>query len=160
MCNFPWLEHLNFNNDINWQVKTFTEVLLNVMSNFIPNEVKKFVPRNPPWINKQLKTLLNRKNRLFKIYRKHGYKVEDRIRLETFREECQMAVENAKSDYLTDLGNKPNDPNISHKSYWKIINRVMNKYRAPKIPPVIVNNVFIMNCKEKAKHFNDFFQTM
>ena len=74
-----------------------------------------------------------------------------------FREECQMAVENAKSDYLTDLGNKLNDPNTSQKSYWKIINRVMNKCRAPKIPPVIVNNVFIMNCKDKAKHFNDFF---
>ena len=33
----------------------------------------------------------------------------------------------------------------------------MNKCRAPKIPPILVNNVFIMNCKDKAKHFNDFF---
>ena len=50
-----------------------------------------------------------------------------------------------------------NDPNSSQKSYWKIINRAMNKCRAPKIPPILVNNVFILNCKEKAKHFNDFF---
>ena len=68
-----------------------------------------------------------------------------------------MTVEKAKSDYLRDLGNKLNDPNTSQKSYWKIINRVMNKCRASKIPPVLVNNVFIMNCKDKAKHFNDFF---
>ena len=33
----------------------------------------------------------------------------------------------------------------------------MNKCRAPKIPPILVNNVFILNCKEKAKYFNDFF---
>ena len=33
----------------------------------------------------------------------------------------------------------------------------MNKCRASKIPPVLVNNVFIMNCREKAKLFNDFF---
>ena len=54
------------------------------------------------------------------------------------------------------MGNKVNNPGTSQKSYWKIINRVMNKCRAPKIPPLI-NNQFILNCSEKAKHFNDFF---
>ena len=34
---------------------------------------------------------------------------------------------------------------------------VMNKCRAPKILPLLVNNVFILNCREKAKFFNDFF---
>ena len=33
----------------------------------------------------------------------------------------------------------------------------MNKCRAPKIPPLFINNLFILDCKEKAKHFNDFF---
>ena len=97
------------------------------MSNFVPNEIKRLVPRDPPWINKPLKCMLNRKNRLYKSYRRHGYKEEDTARLDTFRSECQLAVENAKLSYLTNLGNKVNDPNISEKSYWKIINRVMNK---------------------------------
>ena len=119
--------------------------------------MKRFVPRNPPWINKQLKTTLNKKNRLFKNYKKHGYKAEDKVRVDTFRKECQEEVEKAKKDYLKNLGNKLNDPNTSQKSYWKIINRVMNKCRAPKIPPILVNNVFILNCNEKAKYFNDFF---
>ena len=33
----------------------------------------------------------------------------------------------------------------------------MNKCRVPKIPPLLVNNLFILNCNEKAKYFNDFF---
>ena len=33
----------------------------------------------------------------------------------------------------------------------------MNKCRAPKIPPLLVNNLFILNCREKARYFNDFF---
>ena len=33
----------------------------------------------------------------------------------------------------------------------------MNKCRAPKIPPLFINNRFILDCREKAKHFNDFF---
>ena len=50
-----------------------------------------------------------------------------------------------------------NDPSTSQKAYWKIINRVMNKCRAPKIPPLLVNNMFILNCREKAKLSNDHF---
>ena len=62
----------------------------------------------------------------------------------------------AKLSYLTNLGDKLNNPNTSQKSYWKIINRVMNKCRAPKIP-LLVNNSFILNCKDKAKYLNNFF---
>ena len=66
-------------------------------------------------------------------------------------------METAKLSYLTNLGNKVNNPGTSQKSYWKIINRVMNKCRAPKIPPLLVNNLFILNCREKAQYFNEYF---
>ena len=127
------------------------------MSIFIPNETKRFVPRNPPWITKPLKTMLNRKNRLYKSYKRHGYKDDDKVRIDAFRSECQQEVENAKSSYLTNLGNKVNDPNTSQKLYWKIINKVMNKCRAPIIPPLFVNNLFVMISGDKARYFNDFF---
>ena len=83
--------------------------------------------------------MLNKKNRLFKNYKKHGYKREEKDRLDTFRMECQQAVETAKLTYFKNLGNKVNGPSASQKSYWKIINRVMNKCRYPKIPPLLVN---------------------
>ena len=123
------------------------------MSNFIPDETKRFVSRNPPWITKPLKTMLNRKNRLFNNYKRHGYKAEDKVRLDAFRIECQEAVEIVKFSYLTNLGNKVNNPGTSQTSYWKIINRIMKKGRAPKIPPVLVNNLFILNCREKSTIF-------
>ena len=154
MNNFPWFQHLKINTDPNWQVKTFTDTFLNIMSNFIPNETKRFVPRDPPWITKPLKTMLNRKNRLFKNYKKHRYKEEDKVRLDAFRIECQIAVATSKTSYLTNIGNKVNDPNTSKNSYWKIVNRVI---RSPEIPPLLINNQFILECKEKVKLFNDFF---
>ena len=153
LTNFPWLQQLNINTDTNWQVKTFTDTFLNIMSNFIPNETKRFVPRDPPWITKQLKTMLNRKNRLFRNYKKHGYKEEDKKRIDTFRVECKQAVETAKLSYLTKLGKKVNDPNTSQKSYWKIINRVMNKCRASKIPPVLVKQCIYYELQGKSETF-------
>ena len=141
MTNFPRFEQLNLNMDINWQVKTFTEIFLNLMS-----------PRDPSWITKPIKTMLNRKNRLFKNYKKHRYKDEHKVRLNAFRTERQKTVETAKSTYLKNLGNKVNDPSTSPKAYWKIINRVMNKCRSPKIPHLLVNNV-CFELQRKSKNF-------
>ena len=157
MSSFPWVQHFRLNSDVNWQAKSFTEIVLNIMSNFVPNEVKKMIPRDPPWLTKPLKTMLKKKNRLFKSYKKHGYKDEDKLRLQTFRNECQLAVETAKLSYLSNLGNKLNDPGTPQKCYWKIIHRVMNKSRAPRIPPLLLNNSLILNLSEKAKTFNAYF---
>ena len=117
MINFPWFEQLNLNTDTNWQVKTFTEIFVNIMSNYIPNETKRFLPRDPPWITKPIKTILNRENGLYKNYKKHCYKNEDKVRLAAFRTECQKVVETAKLTYLKNLGNKVNDPSTSQKAY-------------------------------------------
>ena len=105
-----------------------------------------------------LKCMLNRQQRLYKNYKKHGFKPHDKIRVEAFREECNLAIQNAKIDYLTKIGNELADPSTSQKSYWKILNRAMNKCRAPKIPPILLDNKFLVNAKEKAcefiKHFS------
>ena len=61
---------------------------MNIMTYFIPNEIKRIVPRDTPWITKPLKTMLSRKNRLFKNYKRHEYKAEDKVRLDNFRKEC------------------------------------------------------------------------
>ena len=127
------------------------------MANFIPNEIKRIIPRDPPWITKPLKTMLNRKNKFFKNYKRHGYKLEDKVRLDNFRKECQEAVEIAKLTYLANMGKKLNYPNNSQNSYRKIINKVMNKCKAPKIPPLLVNNIFVLNYREKAQLLTDFF---
>ena len=105
MTSFPWIQHLSLNTNPNWQVKTFTDILLNIMSNFVPNETKRFVPRDPPWINKPLKRMLNRENMLYKSYKRYGYREVDKARLDTFRSECQLSVDIAKLSYLTNLGN-------------------------------------------------------
>ena len=50
-----------------------------------------------------------------------------------------------------------NSSDTTPKNYWKIIHRVMNKSRAPKIPPILHNGNFVLKCAEKAKLFNDHF---
>ena len=53
ISNFPWEYHFRINPESNWQVNSFTEIVLNIMSNFIPNKIIKIIPSDPPWINAQ-----------------------------------------------------------------------------------------------------------
>ena len=78
------------------------------MSNFIPNETIKIrlrdppPPPPPPWINKTIKTRLNKQNRICTTYKKRGYNDVNKISLDTFREQCKQTIEKAKANYLTD----------------------------------------------------------
>ena len=58
---------------------------------------------------------------------------------------------------MASLGNKLHSSHSKGKIYWKILKKAMNKSRAPKIPPLLVDNKFISDCKEKATLFTTFF---
>ena len=54
-----------------------------------------------------------------------GYRTEDNHRVDTFREECNIAVLAAKEEYLRGLGKKLANPSTSQKVYWKVLNRLI-----------------------------------
>ena len=101
--------------------------------------------------------MLNKQSRLFKNYKTHGYKTSDKARLDAFSDDCKKAIEKAKQTYLQKLGSNLADPLLGRKTYWKMINKIMNKCKAPKIPPIFSGNSYILNCKDKACAFATFF---
>ena len=56
------------------------------------------------------------------------------------------AKANVENDYVIDIED-------NHSP----VNDRMNKCKAPKIPPLLINNMFILNSREKPKLFTDFF---
>ena len=155
---YPWELRLG-NLNPNRQVDVLNETILNIMSNFISNEVKTVNPREPEWMNTNIKTLSRRKNKVFKRYKKNGYKNEDKVVVDRLRNECQEAIVNAKENYFKNLGSKLADPTTGQKSYWKILNTFLDKCKNPKIPCLLVDDKYITNCKEKASIFSDFFSS-
>ena len=45
----------------------------------------------------------------------------------------------------------------SRKTYWSLINTLLNKAKIPIIPPLLENGLFIMDFTEKAQIFNEYF---
>ena len=74
-----------------------------------------------------------------------------------YREECFQAIKSSKETYLKSLGDKLFDKTTGPKTYWSIINSLLNKCKIPRIPPPLVADKIIIDCKEKAKLFNDNF---
>ena len=77
--------------------------------------------------------------------------------VDNFRNDCFNAINIANENYLTNLGKQPNDPKTGTKSYWKVLNKLLNKSNIPFIPPILYNNKFINSFAEKANLFNEYF---
>ena len=129
------------------------------MSNLIPNKVTTFKPSEPEWISRKIKNMLRKQNRMYKKYKQNGFREVDKATLDLCRKECDEEIENSKQNYLLKLGNKLADRTTGQKTYWKIVNNLLNKCKTPRIPPLLNANKFILNCKDKATLFNNLFVT-
>ena len=101
--------------------------------------------------------MLKKQNRIYKNYKNNGFKEVDKVSLGLYRKECAEAIEKSKQNYLSKLGAKLADNSTGQKTYWKIVNNLLNKCKVPRIPPLLTADKFIINCKEKAVIFNNFF---
>ena len=86
----------------------------------------------------------------------NGFKEDDKVIVDRIREECFQAINTSKESYLKSLGDKLID-NTGPKTYWSIINSLLNKCKIPRILPLLVDDKIIADCKEKVKLFNDYF---
>ncbi len=49
------------------------------------------------------------------------------------------------------------DPNQGSKTYWSILNRIINKKSTVNIPPLLENGLLVTNFETKATIFNGYF---
>ena len=66
-------------------------------------------------------------------------------------------IDDAKQNYLHNTGQTLANPGTSSKTYWSLINTVLNKAKIPIIPPLLENGLFVTDLTEKAQLFNDYF---
>ena len=155
-------------NDINWESKfdglgseemadIFTDNLLSTLSANIPNREIKCNDKDPPWVTPALKTAIKRKHRLHRNFVRRGRNTADWERVRAARNETSKLITSAKEKYLSSLGQKLSDPNQGKKSYWSILNKLINKKCAVNIPPLLENGLFVTNTQSNAAMLNDYF---
>ena len=66
-------------------------------------------------------------------------------------------IQDAKQNYLSKTGQTLANPGTSRKTYWSLINTLLNKAKIPIIPFLLENGLSITDFTEKAQLFNDYF---
>ena len=156
------LSSVNWNNMFvnktsNEQVSFLNTCILNAFENFCPSKIITCNDKDAPWMTDNIKHHLKDKTKLYRKYIKNGLKDDDKIRLDEKLNYCRMLIDRAKQSYLSNLGNKLNNPLTGPKKYWKILNVFLNKRKIPLIPPLLHGNNLVIDIIKKATIFNDFF---
>ena len=151
---FDWQDHLKSPNE---QVKLLNDVLLNIYSNFIPNQVKTIRPRQAPWITKTVKNFPRKKNHAYRNFVRRGQPDDKLEGIQKMVSEGSKLIEDAKRNYVLKAGQTLANPRTSSKTYWTLINTVLNKVKISIIPPLLANGLFVTDFAEKAQIFNDYF---
>jgi hypothetical protein len=155
---FPWENELRkLENDPNAQVELLTDVILNISSNFIPSDLKRVKPRDPPWITKNITHYYRTYKKKYKRFAKNGCPAGSRQDIENLRDNYTKLVDDAQQKYLIGQGIKLSDPGTDIRTYWSILKPFFNKSKTPSIPPILNNNVFITDFLDKANLFNEYF---
>ena len=136
-------QHLNSIQNPDEQVKLVTEVLLNVYSNFIPNKIKTVRPHPAPWITQPIKNFLRNKNRVYKSFIRKDQPGETFAGIQNMISGRSRMIEDAKQKYFLKVGNTLDSQETSAKTYWSLINTVINKAKIPVIPPLLENGLFV-----------------
>ena len=151
---FDW-DNAFLGKNVNEKASILTKTILNIMSNYIPNEIITIDNKGPPWVNNKIKSLIKNKNEYFKNYFNLNNSASVR-HLEQMQEYLRRNIETSKQKYST-LSSKLTNKNTNPKCYWSILKSFLNNKKIPCIPPLIYNNQFITDFKEKRELFNSFF---
>ena len=106
----------------------------------------------------EVKRILLEQGKVYRRYVKNGRRDEDRISLCEVQSRCRRAIKDAKNSFYSRLANSLNDPNLSSKKYWSILNQFLHKKKTPRIPPIRdASDALIADVPKKANIFNSFF---
>ena len=96
--------------DLNVQVITLSETILNVFRNCVPNKYITVGDKDPAWMNEIIKSKMKAKNKLYKQYIKNRKFGSGFVFIESLVNEINDLISDAKSLYYDNLTKKLNNP--------------------------------------------------
>ena len=179
-----WIKEYDFENtvfcrQIKDQTEVYTEVLKLGFAKFVPLKTITIRPSDAPWCNSYTRLLLRKKNRNYKIYKKHETDYKNILnsnnprpeiitrhlnrKNKAFEKSRQSANESTKANkrvkaaYGNTINSVMNNPAISAKKKFAILLKLMKNNKFCNTPPLVENDTVVNDSYEKSNIFNTFF---
>ena len=96
--------------------------------------------RDPPWMNSEIKNLINEHNLAYKSYCCFNREVFLFEKFKFLQNKSNVSIENSKQTYYSKLSRKLANIATSSKTYWSILKTFMNNKKIPCMPPLFHEN--------------------
>ena len=96
-------------------------------------------------------------NRAYKSFGRRGRPIDKQEAINSMISQGSKLIEDAKDMYFKNVGVKLSKPETGIKTYWSLINNLLNKAKIPIIPPLLENDIFILDFTAKTEIFNKYF---
>ena len=158
ILEFDWQTNLDaHSDDVNTQATFLTTTLTNIFHNFIPFKDITVKPKDPPWMQKNIKIFYNKYRRVFRDYMNQGRPLQLANRISEMKKHLSTIVAESHNKYLNRLGAKLKNSSSGPKAYHTALKKLMGQSKFSVIPPILSDNLFISDSLDKAKIFNTFF---
>ena len=96
-------------------------LMTNILCNFVPHETVLLDDRDPPWMNKEIKKLINEKKFIFNCFHWNNNNKQSLDRLKDLQTQLNFLIEKPKGKYYSRITSKLQDIGGSSKTYWSIL---------------------------------------
>ena len=136
MANWKRLfDHKNIDS----QVMTLNETILNVFRNYVPNKYITIDDKDPVWMNETIKLKIKTRDKLYKQYVENGRFESEFMIIETFITEINDLITSTKDLNYNNLAKRLNNPLLQTKPYWSILKTFYNDKNIPIIPNIPIS---------------------
>ena len=129
--------------NIDSQVMTLNETILNVFRNYVPTKYITIDDKDPVWMNETIKSKIKTRNKHFKQYIENGRFESDFMMIETLITEINDLITSTKDLYYNNLVKRLNNPLLQAKTYWSILKIFYSDKKIPIIPPLLIDDKFV-----------------
>ena len=94
------------NSNVNDMVDIRTKTIYSILSNSIPHQTITIDDKDHPWFNTKIKSLLQDKNKIYRIFRKDRNNTQLLRKLEHLQDRLNNSIDSSKHNYYLRMANK------------------------------------------------------
>ena len=136
-------ERLFNHKNIDSQVLTLNETILNIFCNYVPNKYRTIDDKDPIWMNETIKSKIKARNKLYRQYIENGRFESEFMMIETLITEINDLTSATKDIYYNNLAKRSNNPLPQAKTCWSILKTFYNDKKISIIPPLLIDDKFV-----------------
>ena len=115
------------------KVNIFNKTVLDILHNFIPHETFLVDDKDPPWLTKTIKNLINKKT-VLKHFRQNSNNLQILNKVESLQNLLLKSVAESKRNCYSRMRDKLHNTQKNSKSYWSLLKRFLDNKIIPLIP--------------------------